>query len=257
MGVKASRRGNPPPQNCKVVSTATVNRTTVDVLRALFSFAKDNMNAQFPHEPRWRKLRLKEKGEQVFEMSPETQEKVDARLPEGYRDLWRFALALGLRLAECLLRWDQVDMVNGHIRVIQKGGQSHSIPISRELFAILSAQERNHPVTVFTAPGRGGRWGSPQAPPHHLRWHEERLAALRPRANAGGRSLPRQPPYQSYPAVAQDRQSQNGAASLLGHKDVRTTARFYAHVSDQELREYMDTDVKSATPPATPSKMMS
>ncbi len=52
----------------KPVSNATVNRSVVEPLRKLFIHAKTLWRCQFPHEPLWRKHRLKEPPERVREL---------------------------------------------------------------------------------------------------------------------------------------------------------------------------------------------
>src|SRR5581483_1964080 len=67
----------------------------------------------------------------------------------------RFALATGLRLDNILtLTWSQVSWDEGLIRVRIKsrrpGGDTHAIPITRAVAAILSAEQGRHPQRVFT-----------------------------------------------------------------------------------------------------------
>ena len=57
----------------------------------------------------------------VREMKSRTQASdISSALASGYRDLWRFAVASGLRLAECFLEWEQIDWEAETISVTQK-----------------------------------------------------------------------------------------------------------------------------------------
>jgi hypothetical protein len=69
-GHRVSRRGKLTKEQkdaLPLISNATVNRSTIAVLRRLFSFAKDE-GARFAAEPKWEELLLPEPEERVREL---------------------------------------------------------------------------------------------------------------------------------------------------------------------------------------------
>jgi integrase len=149
-GLITLKDGSPAP----LVKPSTVNRSTLEPLRKLFSHARRVWKLRIDSEPDWAKHRLPEAGEQQAELKAADQDRIIPALGEGYRDAVMFALASGLRLSNCILRWDQVDWEGGRIKVTQKGRRPHSIPISREMRAILGACRGHDAIWVFTYPLR-------------------------------------------------------------------------------------------------------
>ncbi len=238
-GRKAMASGEPAP----FIAPATVNRTTVDLLRKLFTRARKKWGQRFEHEPDWKEHRLQERGEVVRELKASEEEAFMAYLGDGYRDVWRFALASGLRLGNCFLRWDQIDWDARTITVIQKGGRKHSIPLTSEMIAIISPQRNRDPVHVFTYlcmrssrkrehekgerypvtyEGMKTRWRRKrgQAGAQDMRFHDNRHTAASRLLRSTG--------------------NLKAAQKLLGHADISTTARFYAHVDMDDLRQLME-----------------
>lgn len=248
--VKARRKmadGSPAP----LVRPSTVNRSTVDLMRKLLTHARKKWKIALPHEPDWKTHRLKEGGEMVREMKAGAQEAdIAAALPEGYRDLWRFAVASGLRLAECFLQWPQIDWQAETITVIQKGGRPHTIPLSREMRAILSSNRGHDDDWVFcyiarrtkqigavlrerkkrypvTYEGMKTEWRRKVRTDLDLdlRFHDMRHTRATRTLRATGNIK-----------VVQ---------RLLGHADVATTATYYAHVTMDDVRDALERDTKS------------
>ena len=223
------------------IQPATVNRTTVDLLRKLFTRARKKWGTRFNHEPDWKDHRLKERGEVVRELKASEEPALFEHLGEGYRDIWRFALASGLRMAECFLTWDQIDWHARTITVTQKGRRQHTIPLTSEMVAIITPQRGRHPVSVFTYPcersstihtkgerypvtyeGLKTRWRRKRglAGAGDMRWHDNRHTAASRLIRRTG--------------------NLKAAQKLLGHADISTTARFYAHVDMDDLRALLD-----------------
>jgi len=234
--------------NAPLVSNARVNRATIDLLRKLFARARKSWKLRFHAEPDWPAQRLRERGELVRELRADDEARLVVALPSGYRDLWRFALASGQRLRECFLDWSQVDEVAGTITITKKGGKLHVFPISREMRAILSAQPGNRVGPVFwyvcrraSIKHRSGR----QYPVTYegmktvwrrtakrlniaLRFHDMRhTAATRLLRRSGNLKF---------------------AQQLLGHADIKTTAKFYAHVTFEDLRRALDAESPMESP---------
>lgn len=251
-GRKTLKDGSPAP----LVKPSTVNRSTLDPLRRLFGHARRAWKLRLDSEPDWRIHRLPEPGEQPAELRLADQARIVADLGEGYRDAVLFALASGLRLENCLLRWGQVDWEGGRIHVVQKGGRAHSVPISREMRAILSACRGQDAEWVFTFPlarrAAGRRVLGVRYPVTYyglqIRW--------RRRAKALGIGLT----FHGLRHTAGTRVTrQTGnlklAQKLLGHASVTTTAAFYAHATEEDLRAALDaTPLANPHPPASQSE---
>lgn len=247
-GRKTLKDGTPAP----LVSNATVNRSTVDLLRKLFTHVRKKWKIALPAEPDWKAHRLEERGELVREIRSGDQEaSIGEALPPGYRDLWRFALASGLRLRECFLRWEQIDRAAGTIIVVQKGARDHTIPLTREMQAILAASAGQHAEWVFcyiarrtrraegkvliergkrypvTYSGMKSEWRRKVKADLDLdlRFHDTRhTRATRLLRTTGNLKV---------------------VQRLLGHADIDTTARYYAHVTLDDVRAALEGDTKS------------
>lgn len=233
-------KGNP---KWGLVKPATVNRTTVDLLRKVFTRAKKKWGCRFDHEPDWKEHRLKEAGERVRELKAAEETKFVEHLGDGYRDLWRFALASGLRLAECFLRWDQIDWEARTITVIQKGSRSHTIPLTSEMIAIISPQRGRHKEWVFTylCTRSAIKHGRERGKRYPVSYEGMKTAWRRKRVKVGADDM-RFHDNRHTAATRLVRRTGNlkAAQKLLGHADISTTARFYAHVDMDDLRNLLE-----------------
>lgn len=231
--------GEPAP----FISPATVNRTTTDLLRKLFSRARRKWGARFEHEPDWKDHRLKERGEVVRELRAEEELPLFEHLGDGYRDLWRFALASGLRLAECFIRWDQIDWSARTITVTQKGARSHTVPLTNDMVAIITPQRGRHPEWVFTYLCRRSsrKLGHEKGQRYPVTYEGMKSAWRRKRVKAGAADM-RFHDNRHTAASRLVRRTGNlkAAQKLLGHANIATTARFYAHVDMDDLRSLME-----------------
>lgn len=241
------KNGKPAP----LVSNATVNRTTTDLMRKLFTHARKKWKLAFPNEPDWKAHRLKERGELVREMKAGTQENdIAAILQIGYRDLWRFAVASGLRLAECFLRWDQIDWEAETITVVQKGNRDHTIPLSREMRAILSACRGYDEEWVFCYIAQRTRMVSGLLRERGKRYpvtYEGMKTEWRRKVKTDLDLNLRFHDMRHTRATRTLRQTGNlkVVQTLLGHADIDTTARYYAHVTVDDVRAALDSDTNS------------
>lgn len=229
--------GSPAP----FIAPATVNRTTVDLLRKLYTRARKKWGQRFAHEPDWKEHRLKERGEVVRELKADEEAGFVAHLGEGYRDLWRFALASGLRLAECFLKWDAIDWDARTITVIQKGGRPHTIPLTADMVAIIAPQRQRHPVWVFTYVCRRASKAHVKGERYPVSYEGMKTAWRRTRGKAGAGDM-RFHDNRHTAASRLIRRTGNlkAAQKLLGHADISTTAKFYAHVDMDDLRALLD-----------------
>lgn len=239
----AWRRGQHPKNDPRrgYVAPATVNRTTVDLLRKIFTRARRKWGARFDNEPDWKDHRLKERGEVVRELKADEEGKLALVLPDGYRDLWRFALASGLRLAECFITWPQIDWAARTITVIQKGGRQHIIPLTAEMVAIITPQRGRHPLHVFTYTCKRGSKARKRGERYPVSYEGMKTAWRRCRGDAGLSDM-RWHDHRHTAATRLVRRTGNlkAAQKLLGHADIATTARFYAHVDMDDLRNLLE-----------------
>ena len=76
--------------------------------------------------------------------------KLEAATRDDYAPFFAFARASGLRLAECLLRWDEVDWGARQIRKAGKGGRLVTVSITPTIREILWPLQGHHSESVFT-----------------------------------------------------------------------------------------------------------
>ena len=113
-----------------LISPATVNRSTTEVLQKLFTRAKRKWGARFDHEPVWREHMLPEPIEHVRELRPEEADAITLATRADYEPFIAFARATGLRLRECILRWSEVDWHELQIVKKGKGRRTVRVPIT-------------------------------------------------------------------------------------------------------------------------------
>ena len=139
-----------------LISPHTVNHT-MKQLRKLFT-SDELWGVRFEHEPRWSKYLLAVPDERVRELSDDEADRLDAVMRDDLAPFFAFALASGLRLAECLLRWSEVDWSAQQIRKPGKGGKRIvSVPITPTIREILWPLRGHHPDCVFTVCCRSQR----------------------------------------------------------------------------------------------------
>jgi integrase len=229
----------------KLLSPHTVNHTT-EQLRKLFTRAK-LWGVRFEHEPRWRDYMLKVPDERVREVS----EREAALLATGddYEPFIAFARASGLRLSECLLRWDEVDWSAKQIVKRGKGDRLVKVWITSEIREILWPLRGHDPVHVFT-------------------YVPQRRDTIVPEQNNGRRPIT----YAGVQDYWRSLRKRTGIVGLrfhdlrhdfgtkllrvtgnlkltqkaMNHRDIKTTMR-YAHVLDDEVRDGMERAAKSRT----------
>lgn len=145
-GFKTFKNGKPAP----LVSAATVNRSTVEALRRIYSRARKKWKIVYASEPDWAEHRLEEPEERVRELEQHEQDVLTAVAHPDYERVYRFARLSGLRLAACLLRKDNVLWSAGRIEIKSKGGKVNRVPLSDAIVALLHEAWDDHPSFVFT-----------------------------------------------------------------------------------------------------------
>lgn len=228
------------------VSARTVNRLVPKLLRRIMRKAVKSWNVEVHHMPDWSSHLIKEKKKPPRVITFAEQGKL-AEIERPHLAAAReFALLTSLRLAEVVsLTWPQVDFLGGVIRVIQKGEDPRTVPISKEIEALLRQLKGQHPTAVFsfvaqrTRVGphgekfiRGQRypltyWGLITALRRDWRkagvngsFHDLRRTAAETMRAAGG--------------------SLDDCRELLGHKDIKTTEIYLGRRSIEDLRGVMD-----------------
>jgi integrase len=139
-----------------LIAPATVNRSTTEVLKKLFTRAK-TWGIKFDHEPNWKQHWLKEPEERVRELHASEGDRLEEATRADYQPIMEFAGASGLRLNECLLRWSQVNWDTKQIVKLGKGGKKVVIPITDTIRQILWPLRGHHETMVFTYVARRTR----------------------------------------------------------------------------------------------------
>jgi integrase len=219
------------------VSPATVNRSTTEVLKKLFTRAKNVWRYTFPNEPNWRAHMLKEPAARVRELKGDEEKNLGVAIRSDYEPWVRFTLLTGLRRAETLIKWENVDRIAKVITTRGKGGRIVTAPITPAVEEILASVDGQHAEYVFTYVAKradprkklvkGGRYpityaGSKtewrrlvkRAKVKDFRFHDLRhTTATRLLRQTGNLAL---------------------VQKALNHADITTTAR-YAHVFQDEV----------------------
>jgi integrase/recombinase XerC len=157
--------------------------------------------------------------------------------PLGLRDRAMLELfySSGLRLSElCALRWRDLDLAEGLVTVLGKGGKQRTVPVGSHARAALeawraeSAGRTEHPVF----PGRGGA-------PIGARAVQIRLRRLAQRQGLFKRVHPHLLRHSFASHVLESSGDLRGVQELLGHADIATT-QIYTHLDYQHLAKVYD-----------------
>jgi integrase len=240
------RRADKVPNTDRCIANGTVNRSTTEVMRKLFTYCKRH-GVRFAQEPHWAGLLLDEPDEHPRELEPGERAKIEAAVRDDYAPLIAMALATGMRQRELYdLRWKEVFWEARQIRRQGKGGKLVTRPITDEVRDILWPLRGHHPEFVFTyvaartqnvpvgKRGTGKRGKRVKGKRYPIgkgnlwsRWRRDRAAS--------GVAL-RFHDFRHDVATKALRETGNLklVAKMLNHADLRTTSR-YAHVLDSEV----------------------
>jgi integrase len=226
-----------------LISPYTVNRTT-EQLRKLFTRAK-LWGARFQHEPYWRKHMLPVPSERVREVSEHEAEQLDAVMRADYAPFFAFARASGFRLAECLLKWSEVDWTARQIRKPGKGGKLVTTHITSEIRELLWPLRGHHNVYVFTYVSERGEHGRVKGERYPITYDGVQTYWRRLRKRSGVVGL-------RFHDLRHDfgtkflRATGNLKLTMraMNHANIKTTMR-YAHVLDTEVAEALERVAKS------------
>jgi integrase len=234
-----------------LIGPFTVNDTT-EQLKTLFTRAKV-WGVRFAHEPRWKDHWLREPAERVRELVGDESARLDLATRDDHAPFFAFAHATGLRLAECLLRWDEVHWEARQIVKMGKGGRRVTAPITSEVRAILWPLRGHHSEFVFTfvaARTLKGR-GLIKGERYPITYQGAKTAWRRLRAEAGVTTF-RFHDFRHNLGTKLLRETGNLklVQRVLNHSDLKTTAR-YAHVLDADVAEALERFAKSPNGPPT------
>jgi integrase len=227
------------------IAPATVNRSTTEVVKKLFTRAKA-WGIRFESEPDWKKHWLKEPQERVRELHGAEADRLDDATRDDYRPIMEFAGASGLRLNECLLRWAEVNWDARKIEKQGKGDKRVTIPITDTIREILWPLRGQHADMVFTYVARRTR--KPQklvkGQRYPITYSGLKSAWKRIRAGAGVIDF-RFHDYRHDFATKLLRETKNLklVQKALNHADIKTTTK-YAHVVDDEVAAGVDAMLK-------------
>lgn len=234
---KPRPKGAPP---LPLISNATVNRSTTEVLKKLFTRAKA-WGVRFDHEPNWKMHWLAEPQERVRELVGDEADRIEAATRDDYGPFFAFARASGLRLKECLLKWSEVDWGARRIRKPGKGGKLVTTPITNAIREILWPLQGHHPEHVFTYEAVSTRPGRVRGQRYPITYQGVKTAWRRLRRTAGVQGF-RFHDFRHDVGTKLLRQTGNLklVQRALNHADLKTTAK-YAHVLDSEVADALDT----------------
>jgi integrase len=227
-----------------VISPATVNRS-IEPLKKIFTRAKTVWRMQFPLEPNWREHRLKEPQERVRELHDGEELALGEAMRSDYAPWVQFALMTGLRRAETLIRWSDVNWSGRIITTTGKGGRLVSTPITDEVAALLEPLKGHHPEWVFTYLCQRTRGDHVRGERYGISYEGGKSEWTRLVKRAGVTGL-RFHDLRHTTATRLLRETGNLklVQRALNHQDVKTTVR-YAHVADSEVAEALQRVQKS------------
>lgn len=137
-----------------LISPATVNRSTTEVLKKVFMRARNVWRILFEHWPNWAEHMLKESDELPRELSSDEELRLTMAVIEyrvDYQPAIDFALATGLRRAAIIdLRWADIDWKHKTIKAKGKGGKTDVKKITPAIRDILWPLRGQHAEFVFT-----------------------------------------------------------------------------------------------------------
>jgi integrase len=234
-GNRVIRSKDAKPADCPFVTNATVNRSTIEPLKKLFTRAKRAWGVRFEHEPNWRAHILSEPQERVRELVEDEAGRLHLATRLDYAPFFAFAEQSGLRLRECLLRWSEVDWAAGRIKKLGKGRKLVTAPITPTIRAILWPLRGHHPEYVFTYVAKRTRAGRVKGQRYPITYSGAKIAWRRLRKKAGVQDFRF---HDLRHDLATKLLRQTGNLKLvqraLNHANLKTTLR-YAHVLDSDV----------------------
>jgi integrase len=236
----------------RLISPFAVNHT-ITALRKLFTRAK-LWGVRFAHEPKWTRHLLRLPVERVRELSDNEADKLDAVMRADYAPFFAFARASGLRLAECLLKWSEVE--GKQIVKLGKGGKRVTVPITSEIAAILRPLRGHHADYVFTYVCEHREHGRVKGQRYPITYAGVQTYWRRLRKQSGVIGLRFHDLRHDFATkLLRETGNLRLVQKALGHASIKTTTR-YAHVLDSEVAEATERVAKSRTQSRTRLKVV-
>jgi integrase len=234
----AWRRGHRGKAPGALLAPHTVNHM-LETLRSLFSRAK-LWGVRFNHEPIWHKLMLPIPSERVRELSDDEADRLDTAARGDYGTFIAFARASGLRLAECLLRWDEVDWSARQIRKPGKGGRLVTVPITSDIRELLWPLQGHHASMVFTYLCERAEHGRVRGQRYPLTYNGVKTYWRRLCKDAGITGLRFHDLRHDFGTkLLRETGNLKLVQRAMNHATITTTTR-YAHVLDDEVADAME-----------------
>ncbi len=238
-------------EEAPLISNTTVNRSTTEVLKKLFTFTKGD----FPR-PDWKKHMLSEPEERIRELHEDEAERLDEAMRADFEPFFAFVHATGLRQKECVtLRWPEVNWQTRQIIKIGKGGKHVMTPITAAVREILWPLQGHHPEFVFTYVARrttdktirGRRYVFVKGERYPLTISGTKTRWRRTRERAGVAGFRFHDYRHDFASkLLRDTGNLKLVQRALNHADIKTTVR-YAHVLDTEVATALERLAKSRT----------
>ncbi len=159
----------------------------------------------------------------------------DTVLGQRDRAMLELLYSSGLRLAElCGLRWTELDLADGVVRVTGKGSKTRVVPVGRQAREAL-AEWRRASSPENDAPVFPGRSGAPIGP----RAVQLRLRQLAQQQGLWKRVYPHLLRHSFASHLLESSGDLRSVQELLGHADIATT-QVYTHLDFQHLAKVYD-----------------
>jgi len=140
----------------------------------------------------------------------------------------------GLRLSELVgLRWSDIDLQDGLVRVLGKGGKTRIIPVGRAAIAALNAHRA--PTTEEHRPV----FCNPRGQPLTARSVQQRVRAAAQQQGIWKRVHPHLLRHSCASHLLESSSDLRAVQELLGHADIATT-QIYTHLDFQHLAKVYD-----------------
>mgnify|MGYP002780682734 CR=1 FL=1 len=182
------------------------------------------------------------------EMGQVVEVPIDAPLGVRDRAMMELFYSSGLRVSElCALRWGDLDLAGGEVRVLGKGRKTRIVPVGRHArealvaWAAESASNASRNVSSADAPRLAtrpifpGRDGAPITP----RAVQKRVRELAMRQGVWKRVHPHLLRHSFASHVLESSGDLRGVQELLGHANI-TTTQIYTHLDFQHLAKVYD-----------------
>lgn len=237
---KVPKRSAPLP----FISNATVNRSTTEVLKKLFTRAKA-WGVRFDHEPTWKDHWLKEPQERTRELNGDEGDRLDAATREDYLPAMDFAGASGLRLNECILRWDEVNWGAKLITKPGKGSNLVTIPITSVIRQILWPLRGHHDKLVFTYVAKRTKGARIKGKRYPITYNGLKTEWRRTRKRSGVKDFRFHDKRHDFATkLLRETGNLKLVQKALNHQKIETTLK-YAHVQQDEISAALERVQKS------------